>query len=127
MLEGPAVGRHGLGDRIDGMADCGRVMGRRYNERRRQDSPGQKFLQDQGTELLAWLSLLIPGHIYEVAVAATKLEVRTQPSVTHNLLDISAQSCTDPVQLLSDSLLIGCLRPADRKGTLTWPTTRTPR
>jgi hypothetical protein len=88
------------------MSDRGLVMGGRHHKRRRQDPPSQEFLQHQSSELLARLSQLVPSHVDQVAVAATKLEVRTQPSVTHNLLDISAQSCTDPVQLLSDSFLL---------------------
>ena len=59
----------------------------------------KQFLQDQRPELLAWLSLLVPGHVNQVAVAAAKLEVRAQPRVTDNLFYVTAQVGTDLVQL----------------------------
>ena len=78
-------------------------MGGRYHERWREDSPGKKFLKDQGTELLAWLSFLVPGHVDEVAVAAPKLEVRTQLGLADDLLDTAPQVGTYLVQLLGDA------------------------
>src|SRR5262249_28042867 len=90
--------RHQPGDRVDGVADRGRIMCGGYHKRWCQDPSAHKFLKHQSAECLTTLPQVVSCHISQVAIAAPQLEMRAQPGISHYFLDTTTQISTDPVE-----------------------------
>ena len=78
-LQSPLVGRHQIGDRIDGLPDGRRIMGGAHDERRCKNPAVYEFLQHQRPERLAGLPGPVAGQVSQVAIPSPDLEIRAEP------------------------------------------------